>query len=100
MRSASEDFDQPCAGVHAATRDVDVVALVVEHKGRGGDDLEIADAADAAVVDDGFGFLREGCGLTLLLVRQRAERRFIASPQDAGRSAPAVLRRVIQMDGG
>jgi hypothetical protein len=44
--AAAESFDEEDAGVHAAAEDVDVIALVVERGGLGGDDLQIV--VDAA----------------------------------------------------
>ncbi len=67
--AAAEDLDEEDAGVHAAAQDVDVVALVVERGGLGGDDLQVGvDAAYVAVVEDAFGLYGGGGGLALLLL--------------------------------
>ncbi len=68
FQPAAEGFDEQYAGVHLAAHNVDVVALVGECGGLGGDDLEVGvDAADVAVVEDLLGGLSGFGGLALVL---------------------------------
>ena len=72
--ASAENLDKEDAGVHATAQDVDVVALICERGGLGGDDLQVGiDATDVAVVEDAFGLDCGGCGLALLLLLMRED---------------------------
>src|SRR5437016_7719561 len=66
--AASERLHQEHAGIHATAEDIDLVALVREGHGLGGDDLQVVvDAAPVAVREELERLLRRLHGAPLLL---------------------------------